>query len=140
MNKVYSMILALSLFSSLAQAGDDHNHEASIEVAPRGGILRDALPYKAELLLSKDEVKIYIYEKTGKDLKLVSLDKLKKEIKARLAFPKDKKKREVIFVLKENAYMAKIPGIEKVHRYDLHVTLEVEGKPILADFGVDNIN
>jgi flagellar hook assembly protein FlgD len=131
-----SLILLVGVPVTVA-AHDDHDHEPAVEAAPHGGILRNAAPYKSELVLEKDNVKIYVYDK---DVKPVAKEKLKDTIKGQLAFPKDKKKREVVFKLDGDHYAAKIAGIEKVHRYDLHVTLEVEGKPILADFGVDNIH
>ncbi len=130
-------LLSVFLIPFAAFSHDEHDHEPAPEPAPKGGILRNALPYKSELVLKNHLAKIYVYDK---DVKPVELKKLKETIKGQLAFPKDKKKREVVFKLVGDAYEAKIPGIEKVHRYDLHVTLEVEGKPVLADFGVDNIH
>jgi hypothetical protein len=116
---------------------EDHNHEAAVEAAPHGGILRNAPPFKAELVLDKDDAKVFVYDK---DVKPVDTNRLKKVIAGNLAFPKDKAKKAVKFELKENAYHAKLVGIDKVHRYDLHITLEVDGKPVIADFGVDNIH
>ena len=136
-----AIVVVLAMFAAPhAHTGDDHNHEAAVEDAPQGGILRDALPYKAELVLKKDLASVYVYQKKGDKLELVSKEKLKESITGQLAFPKDKKKREVTFTLKDKAYEAKLAGIDKVHRYDLHITLNVEGKPVIADFGVDNIH
>lgn len=129
-------VLALALCTQIF-AHEEHNHEAAVEVAPHGGVLRDARPYKSELVIQGELVKIYVYDK---DVKPVAKEKLKSIIKGQLAFPKDKKKRDVVFKLSGDFYEARIPGIDKVHRYDLHVTLEIEGQPILADFGVDNIH
>jgi len=134
------LILAIALLLGMTSfAGDDHHHdhEAAVEQAPRGGILRNADPYKAELVLNKDVARIYVYDKA---VKPVAKTKLKETITGKLAFPKDKKKKDVTFKLVGDAYEAQLKGIDKVHRYDLHVTLEVDGKPILADFGVDNIH
>ena len=132
-----TVLVAMVGLANQCLAHDDHNHEAAVEAAPHGGILRNAPPYKSELVLKKDVAKVYVYDK---DVKPVSKEKLKESIKGQVAFPKDKKKRDVLFKLAGDAYEAKIPGIEKVHRYDLHITLEVEGKSVLADFGVDNIH
>lgn len=134
--------LALATLISLAcgttaLASGDHDHEAAVEAAPHGGILRNAAPYKAELVLKKDNAKVYVYDDK---MKPVAKEKLKPSIKGELGFPKDKKKKQVTFDLKSDAYEATLAGIGKVHRYDLHITLEVDGKPILADFGVDNIH
>lgn len=134
------LVIATTLLtvSGASYAHDhDHDHEAAVEAAPHGGVLRNAPPYKSELVLNKDQAKIYVYDK---DVKPVVQSKLKESITGQIAFPKDKKKREVIFKLVGDAYEAKIIGIDKVHRYDLHVTLNIEGKSILADFGVDNIH
>ncbi len=138
--KTYLIILAtLFVAPTMSFAGDDqdHDHEAAVEAAPHGGILRNAPPYKAELTLTKDQAKIYVYDK---DVVPVAKKKLKANIKGQVAFPKDKKKRDVTFKLVGDAYEAKIAGIDKVHRYDLHVTLVMDGKSVLADFGVDNIH
>lgn len=136
--KTCLIFLALTLaVPTLSFAHDEHNHEAAMEAAPHGGILRNAPPFKAELTLSKDQVKIFVYDK---DVKPVAKEKLKDSVKGQVALPKDKKKREVTFKLAGDAYEAKIAGIDKVHRYDLHVTLVIDGKSVLADFGVDNIH
>lgn len=135
--KAYLFLALLYVSPHISLAGDGHNHESAVEPAPRGGILRDAPPYKSELVLDKDTARIFVYDKT---LKLVPKDKLSSTVNGQLAFPKDKKKREVVFELKGDNYEAKLPGIDKVHRYDLHVTLQVEGKSIMADFGIDNIH
>lgn len=131
------LLLLSTLLLSPAYGSGDHNHEASVEAAPHGGILRDALPFKAELVLNKDNARIFLYDK---ELKAVAKEKLPATIKGQLAFPKDKKKKEVTFNLKGDAYESKLAGISKVHRYDLHVNVTIEGKPVVLDFGVDNIH
>ncbi len=139
MKKNVFALLVLSLMSlgpaHLFADEHGHNHEAAVEPAPHGGILRDAPPYKAELVLNKDEAKIYIY---GTDLKLANLTAT--ELEGKLKFPKDKKERVVKFVKKAEAFGALISGISKVHRYDLHVALKEAGKTTILDFGVDNIH
>ena len=135
--KLFLLAILIGQLAIVGFAHDDHDHEAAVEAAPHGGILRNAPPYKSELVLNKDLAKIFVYDK---DVKPVAKEKLKNTIKGTLAFPKDKQKREVVFKLTGDAYEAKLSGIDKVHRYDLHVTLEVDGKAILADFGVDNIH
>ena len=128
--------LIFALLALTAQAHEGHSHEPALEAAPHGGILRDAPPYKTELTLQGADAKIYLYDKT---LKPVPAARLKPEAKGRLGLPKDKTKREVVFKLTGDRYEAKLPGIEKVHRFDLHVNMTVDGKDILGDFGVDNI-
>lgn len=128
-------IATLMAHPSFAGEGHDHNHEAAIEAAPHGGTLRDALPYKVELVLKGDKATIYVYDAK---LKQVKLDK--DEAKGHLAFPKDKAKKEVVFKKSGDVYEATLPGISKVHRYDLHVNVEAQGKKVVADFGVDNIH
>jgi len=135
-----SKLLILALTAALAAplwAHEEHNHEAAVEAAPHGGILRNAGLFKAELVLNKDNAKIYLYDK---DMKAVDAKRLTPSAKGRLAFPKDKTKREVKFELKDGTYQAQLPGIGKVHRYDLHVDLSIDGKPVLGDFGIDNIH
>lgn len=130
--------LALTtVFAAQSFAHDDHNHEAAVEAAPHGGLLRDAPPYKAELVLNKEDARVFVFDK---DMKPVLKEKLSQKIQGTLAFPKDKKRRIIDFELKGDAYEAKITGIDKVHRYDLHVTLVIDKKSILADFGIDNIH
>lgn len=136
--KKYVLLVAMAMaVQAVSFASDDHNHEAAVEAAPHGGILRNAAPLKGELVLNKDQAKIYVYDK---DLKPLPKEKMKASIKGQVAFPKDKKKRSVTFKLVGDAYEAKIKGIDKTHRYDLHVTVESDGKPVLIDFGVDNIH
>ena len=117
--------------------GHDHNHEAAVEAAPHGGILRDSPPYKCELVLNNDQAKLYIYDK---DLKPVTNERLAKTAIGDLGFPKDRTKRQVTFTLKGDFYEATLTGISAVHRYDLHISIEVDKKPIIGDFGVDNIH
>ena len=134
--KTILILLALtSLGADSAQAGDDHNHEASVEAAPHGGTLRDAPPYKVELVLKGDKATLYVYDSK---LKPVALDK--DTATGQLAFPKDKKKKDVTFKKAGEVYEATLAGISKVHRYDLHINLEAQGKKVVADFGVDNIH
>jgi len=118
-------------------AGEGHNHEAAIEPAPHGGILRDSPPYKVELVLNNDNAKIYVYDK---NLNPVPNSELGSTAVGALAFPKERKKREVIFKLSESAYEGEMPGISAVHRYDLHVDITIDGKKVIGDFGVDNIH
>ena len=135
--KTKIIALAFALAAAPVMAHEDHNHEASVEAAPHGGVLRDATPYKSELVLNKDMAKIYIYEK---DLKPVTKDRMKPTIQGELSFPKDKKPKEVTLNYKGDAYEGTLKGVSKVHRYDFHVTVTVDGKPVNVDFGVDNIN
>ncbi|MDZ4661278.1 MAG: hypothetical protein SGJ18_06615 [Pseudomonadota bacterium] len=133
------MKLFLTILCSLAVnsvwAGDGHNHEAAVESAPHGGVLRDAPPYKVELVLNGDQAKIYVYDK---GLKPVKLDK--DTAKGELRFPKEKKAKEVVFKKNGEVYETTLAGISKVHRYDLHVNLEAGASKVLVDFGVDNIH
>lgn len=133
-----SISLSVALALPSARAGDDHNHEASVEPAPRGGVLRDAPPYKSELVLNGDEARIYVYSKVGEKLEPAQLGSTSME--GRLRFPRDKKERSVTFKRAGDAFVARIAGIDKKHRYDLHITLLEAGKRVVLDFGVDNIH
>ena len=57
-----------------------------------------------------------------------------------VATEKEKKGKEIIFKKNGEIYEATLTGISKVHRYDLHVNIEIGTSKILADFGVDNIH
>lgn len=133
----YISLVLIFAFALPTLAHDDHDHEAAAEQAPHGGILRNAGNFKSELVLVKDHAKIFVYDK---DVKPQPKETLKVTVKGELAFPKDKKKRAVEFKLNDGVYESVLPGIDKVHRFDLHVTLEISGKPVLADFGIDNIH
>lgn len=132
-----SLPLALLFSSSILKASDEHghNHEAAVEPAPHGGILRDALPYKAELVLEKDLAKVFVYDKELKPAKLTS-----QSIVGKIRFPKDKKEKVVTFVKKGDAYEARVPGIAKAHRYDLHIDVKEGATTTVVDFGIDNIH
>ena len=138
---VVIMMVVCAVFSAPQHAraggGHDHNHEAAIEAAPRGGMLRDAPPFKVELLLTNDLAQIYVYDAS---LSLVASDRLASEIKGRLRFPREKSDREVVFVRKGDAYESTLAGISAVHRFDMHVDIVVDGKTVVGDFGVDNIH
>jgi hypothetical protein len=132
------MKIILFLLMSLSvnvSAHEGHVHEPAVEAPPHGGLLRDAPPFKSEVVLSGDNARIYIYDK---ELKPVKLDK--DTLKGELLFPKDKKPKPVVFKRKDQYYEAELKGIKKVHRYDLHVNLEAGGKKALADFGIDNVH
>ncbi len=143
MNKLLLLGFTLAVVAPLAQAGaghdhsHGHSHEAAVEAAPHGGVLRDALPFKVELVLNGDQARMYVYDR---QLKPVTLDK--PEIKGRLKYPRQSK--TIVVTLKRSAagdaYEATMTGIAKVHRYDLHIDLEVGDQKVLADFGVDNIH
>lgn len=135
MKSALALLILTGFAAQPVLAGDDHNHEASVEAAPHGGTLRDAPPYKVELVLNGDNAKLYVYDNK---LKPVKLDK--EILKGQLAFPKDKKKKEVVFKKSGDLYEGTLVGISKVHRYDLHVEIEAAGKKVMADFGVDNIH
>lgn len=136
-------ITLLSLGGMAHADGDGHNHEASVEPAPCGGSLRDAPPYKAELLTQGDEAKIFVFD-AGLKRAVLAVETLK----GRYRPPRQKKDVPVTFHLQRGAnaddrcgtfYRATIAGIRKLHRYDLHVELPDSGKRVVADFGVDNI-
>ena len=115
-------------------AHEGHVHEPALEAPPHGGLLRDAEPFKTELVLNGDNAKVYIYDKKLKPVKLT-----KESLKGELILPKSKKKTEVSFKRSGEFYEGILEGVSKVHRFDLHVNLEAEGKKALADFGVDNV-
>ncbi len=139
MKKHFFLSLMVAFLASTAYAGEGHrhSHEAAVEAAPHGGILRDAMPFKAELILNGDDAKVYIYDK---QLKPVVLDHA--ELKGQLKFPRQTK--ETIVTLKRASsgayYETKLKGISNVHRYDLHIDLKIGDQTVLADFGVDNIH
>lgn len=133
-------------------AHDDHVHEPAVEAPINGGLLRDAAPFKTELVLKGDTALVYIYDK---DMKYVKLDR--PELTGDYQFPKEKKGRPVVFKLSSRTvtrtdpetkkevketiqfYEGQLKGIARVHRFDLHVNLDVGGKKALADFGIDNV-
>lgn len=148
MRKYLLPLLAATIVGIPLFAHDGHNHEAAVEPAPQGGVLRDAPPFKSEIKIDGDVVKLYIYDQK---LKTVKYDK--DELQGDVQFPRQKTKPVTFKRLKEERpttikdvgviaerYEAKIPGINKIHRYDMHVNLEVGGKMAKADFGIDNIN
>ena len=58
MRKILAVIFSVFLLTAHAYAGGghDHNHEPSVEPAPHGGMLRDALPYKVELVINNEHL------------------------------------------------------------------------------------
>ncbi len=132
--KIFWLSLSLMFcLSSAALAHDGHSHEASAQIAPHGGNLRDAGEIKGELVIKGDSVKLYVYDKHLKPIKLSAV-----ELSGDVQSPKEKSKP---ITLKKNGdiYEATIKGISKVHRYDLHINIEHEGKKTLVDFGLDNV-
>ncbi|WP_141731710.1 hypothetical protein [Oligoflexus tunisiensis] len=127
-----SMSLLLGTAAPL-MAHEGHNHEAAVEAAPHGGTLRNAGDYKAEIVINGDNLKLYVYDKKLKPVKLE-----KAELTGDVQFPKEKSK-PVTFKKAGDYYEATVKGITKVHRYDMHVNIEVAGKKVVADFGIDNI-
>jgi hypothetical protein len=77
-------------FSFQIAAHEGHVHEPAVEAPPHGGLLRDAPPFKSELVLSGDKAKIYVYDKK---LKSVKLDK--DTLTGELILPKNKDKKVV---------------------------------------------
>ena len=132
---MYVVFMFCFLTAPLVFAGEDHNHEAAVEPAPHGGILRDAPPYKAELVLNGDEAKVYVYDKKLKPVMLTSTS-----IEGKIRLPKQKNESTVAFVKKQEFYTATLPGVSKVHRFDLHLNIEEGGKKTVVDFGIDNIH
>lgn len=118
---------------TLTMAGDSHNHEAAVEAAPHGGSLRASGEYKAEIVINDDKLKLYIYDKKLKPKQLE-----KTVLTGGVQFPKEKVK-PISFKKNGDFYESTIKGISKVHRYDLHVNIEADGKKTLIDFGLDNI-
>ncbi|MBC7533691.1 MAG: hypothetical protein H7318_19160 [Oligoflexus sp.] len=120
-------------FTTPVLASDDHNHEAAVEAAPHGGTLRNAGDHKAEIVIEGDKLKLYVYDKALKPIKME-----KAELKGNVQFPKEKSK-PIIFKKSGEFYEALVKGISKTHRYDMHVNLEIGSKKTLVDFGIDNI-
>ncbi len=133
MKKMFvALVLGLSPSLTLL-AHDDHNHEAAVEAAPHGGSLRNAGDYKAELVVNGDKLKLYVYDKQLKPLKVEAA-----ELKGDVQFPKEKSK-PVVFKKNGEFHEATIKGISKVHRYDMHVNLDISGRKVVIDFGIDKI-
>lgn len=139
MKRIMTLIL-LGIFFSVGSAfagdGHGHNHEAAVEPAPRGGILRDSPPFKVELVLNGDKANIYVYDN---ELKPIAKERLTSTIKGKLGFPKEQPK-EVSLTLAEDSYEGILAGIGSVHRFDMHVDLVIDGKVVVGDFGIDNIH
>lgn len=135
MKTLLLLVLSLVTAAPALYAHGDHKHEEAVEAPPHGGILRDATPFKSEIVVEGENVTLYLYDK---DLKPVALDA--PAFKGDVQFPRQKKAKPVTFKREGDVYKARIPGIGKVHRYDLHVTVEAGGKKALADFGIDNIH
>ncbi len=132
--KILMFLVLTALGSVSGFAHDGHVHEPAVEAPPHGGLLRDAEPFKSEVVLIGDTAKVYIYDK---QLKPVKPDQ--DILKGDLQFPRDKKMKPVTFKRTGDHYEATLPGLGKVHRFDLHVNLEAGGKKGLADFGIDNV-
>lgn len=133
MKKSFLLCASLALITPSLLAHEGHSHEAATETPPHGGSLRDAGDLKAEVVINGDDLKLYVYDK---QLKPVKIDKA--ELKGEVQFPKEKAK-PIVFKKKGDLYEATVKGISKVHRYDLHVNIEASGKKAKADFGIDNI-
>lgn len=132
----YSYLALISLFFVLPLlASDGHNHEAAIEPAPHGGILRDAKPYKAELVLNGDEASVYIYDSSLKPAPLTT-----QSLKGSIRLPKQKKESQVTFNKSGDVFKSVLKGVSKVHRFDLHIYLIEAGQKTVLDFGIDNIH
>src|SRR3989338_6407701 len=137
-------LMGLTCFANLSMASDGHNHEAAVEAATLGGTLRDSPPFKSEIIIKDDTVKLYVYDQK---LKVLKLDK--DTLKGDVQFPRADKPTPIVFKkVKEEKpkeiknvgtiterYETKVAGIDKTHRYDMHVELEVGGKKAKADFG-----
>lgn len=134
MKTLILLALSLAVAAPVVRAHGDHKHEEAVEAPPHGGVLRDALPFKSEIIVNGDDVTLYVYDK---DLKPAVLDK--PAFKGEIQFPRQKRK-SVTFTRDGDVYKARIPGITKVHRYDLHVIIDVGGVTAEADFGIDNIH
>ena len=151
--------LSLQLFDEWDHHG--HNHEAAVESPLNGGILRDAPPFKAELVIENDDAKIYLYKKVGTELQYTNIKaeelvgkfshlKMPKPVQKKggieVKFIKSKERKSVKIGDKTieqevQVFKAKLEGSSKVHRYDLHVNLvNDDAKKVVIDFGIDNIN
>ncbi len=132
---VLSLVAWVSIPSfSTAWAHDGHIHEPAIEAPPHGGLLRDAGPFKSEVVMQGDLAKLYVY-----DQKLQPISQGPAQLKADFQLPKERKGKPITFVRKETHYEATLPGVSRAHRFDMHVYLEFNGKKGTADFGVDNM-
>ena len=134
-NRLARLCVVLCISISSVYAGEGHNHEPAVEPAPHGGILRDAAPYKAELVLNGDSAKIFIYDKNLKTASLKS-----ESMDAFIRLPKQKKETKILFKKEADFFKATLPGVSKTHRFDLHVYLTEAGKKTVLDFGIDNIH
>jgi len=126
-------VVSLGVAFPVLASGDGHNHEAAVEAAPHGGNLRDSGKYKSEIVIAGDNVKIYFYDKKLKPVKAEA-----EKIQGEVEFPKQKRK-PVTLTKSGDIYEGKIEGLGKVHRYDLHFNVVLQGTKFVADFGVDNI-
>lgn len=97
-------------------------------------MLRDAPPFKSEVVLNGDNVKLYIY-----DAKLKPIKPSTPSLTGDVQFPR-KEKKSITFKKTGDHYAANIPGITKTHRFDMHVQIEIGKDKALADFGIDNLH
>ena len=147
------VLLVVLVLSSPLIADEGHNHEAAVEAAPQGGTLRDAPPFKAEITIEGETVKLTVYDQK---LKVVKYDA--ESLTGDIRYPRGFEPKEQKLVFKKvkldkpitikdvgvitERYEGTVKGISKpgLHRYDLHINLAVGGKKAMADFGIDNIN
>ncbi len=133
MKKVFlTAMLSFTIPSSLL-AHDGHSHEASAQTAPHGGNLRDAGEVRGEVVIKGDEITLYVYDK---HMKPITLEK--GELAGVVQFPKEKSK-PIVLKKKGEVFVTTVKGISKVHRYDLHIDVEHQGKKTVVDFGLDNM-
>ncbi|MBX2995146.1 MAG: hypothetical protein KF681_09995 [Bdellovibrionaceae bacterium] len=121
--KMMTAFLSSMLFLSPVFAHEGHDHDAPAMVqAPRGGMIKSVEDAHIEVILKKNDLKIYVYDK---DLKIK--DPKTVNLKAQTQLPRAKAAQNLPLIAKEDRFEASFDA-KGAHRYSLVLTYKHEGE------------
>lgn len=121
--KMMTVVLTSMFFLAPAVAHEGHDHDAPAMVqAPRGGMIKSVEDAHLEVILKKNDLKIYVYDKEmkAKDPKTVNL-------KAQTKLPRAKAAEDLALKSKDDHFEASFDA-KGAHRYSLILNYGHEGK------------
>lgn len=120
--KMMFTVLPFLLLCSFGFAHEGHDHDApSMVQAPRGGMIKSVEDAHLEVILKKNDLKIYIYDK---DLKVK--DPKTVDLKAQTKLPRAKSAEALALTAQEDHFAASFDA-KGAHRYSLVLTYKHPG-------------
>lgn len=118
-----TLFAILALHSTTLFAHEGHNHDGPVSVqAPKGGVIKAIDENYIEVVVKKQNLKIYFYDKELKPAEVAPF-----KVKAIAEMPRTKKRDEITLVAQAHSFEAQYDA-KNIHRYTLLLEVKHPGE------------